>query len=546
VIDSADRLLAQTPQSNEAHSSKVRFWIILTAVFAAFFVITLRAQLGVAPWFAQAVDLFAAPLTLLALILAGLFPKVGEIGLTLVARLAATRFPFLPIALAALVLSVLGAVVVTGLIPISADEIVPMFQARAFASFNVVTQFDPLVVNGAIPLVSQGVFVLVSPDGAALSVYFPGLALLVTPLVWLGVPWLIGPLFGALALYLIGQLGYVLVDRATGIIAMLLAVVSGQFLTTAMTPYPEGVHLALSAAWVWLMVQGRPRHFFVAGLIGGLALALKNPFPHFLFAIPWFAWLIADRDRRGNLLPLIAGYLPGILTIGAWAILQGNFAPPTVVDDGGFWISKIEQLIQLPSAHTVALRVVELVSAWSWSAPGLLVLAFIGWLRTDDVRLRLLGLSFGMTVVGYTFFPDQQGLGYGARYFHAAWVALPVLGAAALTGLRSQVLMRYAFAAALFALPLVLPFQLLYGYSLQERRLAPIEALAGPGVDLYFVNFRGREGVSESVLASDLSGAGDIVLVSQGPVRDQLVVDRFFSGAQLVTENRWGSGYARP
>jgi hypothetical protein len=175
-----------------------------------------------------------------------------------------------------------------------------------------------------------------------------------------------------------------------------------------------------------------------------------------------------------------------------------------------------------------------------------LVLALVGWFRTEDVRLRLIGLSFGITVLGYAFFPDPQGLGYGARYFHAAWAALPILGAAALSGLRSPALTQFVFAAALFALMLVFPFQLVYSHSLQDRRVEPIRALAGPGVDLYFVNFTEREGVSETVLANDWSGTGDVVLVSQGASRDQLIVDRFFPGSELVTRNRWGSGYARP
>ena len=544
MTEAASRTLAL--QSSEPRSSEVPCWILIAAIFVAAVAVTLRVSFDGALWYAQAVDVIAAPMTLLAVVLGMALPGVGDIGIRAVAWISAQRFSFSFVALMALPLIAAGTVFVVGMIPIAADELVPIWQARLFASFEVVAHYEQALIDAVIPPVSQGVFVLVSPQGEAMSVYWPGQALLLTPLVWLGVPWLIGPLFGALAIYFIGRLTSALVDRWTGVVAMVLAVASGQFLLMAMTPFPEGVHLALSAAFVWLIVLGRPQHFFLAGLVGGLALALKNPFPHFVFAMPWVIWLLMSPARRRNVLPLFLGYLPWLVMIAAWVALQSQLAPPSVQDEGGFWVSKLSQLIQPPSGLILVVRLVELLSAWSWSAPGLLVLAAIGWTRTTDVRLRLLGASFVATVAGYLFFPDQQGLGYGARYFHPAWVALPILGAAALSMLRSPKVERLTFAACLLGLVLVLPAQLFYAHLLQQRQAAPTRALAAPGVDLYFVLFRGENGVSETVLANDLSGSGDVVLVSQGEARDQMVVDMLFPGSRLVTENEWGRGYARP
>jgi hypothetical protein len=531
---------------DEFAPTEVPFAILLAAVFVTCFVVALRFGLGTGAWFAQAVDVIAAPMTLLAILLALVMPRVGDTALRAMTRLTALRSPFLPLALAVLPLFALGTVLVVGVIPIAADELVPIFQARLFASFEAVAHYDPLLLDAAIPPVSQGVFVLVSPQGDAMSVYFPGQALLLTPFVWLGVPWLIGPVFGALGVYLIGRLGTTLINRTAGVFAMILALASGQFVMTALTPFPEGVHLTLSVAFLWLIVLGRPHHFLLAGLVGGLALALKNPFPHVLIALPWVLWLLVDSVRRRNLVPLIAGYVPGLVVIAAWLVLQNQLTPPSFHDEGGFWISKLGDIVELPTLFTVLVRFLEVVSAWSWSAPGLLVLAVIGWLRTDDQRVKLLGASFCITVVGYLFFPDQQGLGYGARYFHPAWGALPILGAAALIGLRNLRLTRFVFAAAVLSLVLVLPLHMFYGHLLNERRAEPLMALAAPGVDLYFVRFQGRNGVSETVLANDLAGTDEVVLVSQGDARDQQVVDRWFRGSRLVTKNEWGAGYARP
>jgi hypothetical protein len=449
-------------------------------------------------------------------------------------------------ATAVLPLLILGAIFVVGVTPISADELVPIFQARLFTTFTIVGHYDTQLINAVIPPVSQGIFVLVSQDGRAMSVYFPAMAILLTPFVWLGVPWLAGPLFGAFGLFLIGRLTNLLINRTAAVIAVVLTIASGQFLMTAMTPFPEGVQLGLSLLYVWLLLRDRPRDYLFAGLVGGFALALKNQFPHLLFALPWLIWLAVDRQRRHNLVPLALGYVPGLILIAGWLAIQNTLVTADLSAQGGFWLSKIAELVQVPSPYTITLRFLEVLSAWSWSAPGLLVLAAVAWFKTRDVRLKLLGMSFALTVVGYTLFPNQQGLGYGARYFHAAWAALPILAAAVLSAPGESLLRRYVLSAAVVGALVVLPVQLFYGHMLNDRRAEPIKALAAPGVNLYFVRFHGETGVSETVLADDLTGKSDIVLVSQGQSLDQRIVDRYFPGSRLVTTNSFGSGYERP
>ncbi len=43
----------------------------------------------------------------------------------------------------------------------------------------------------------------------------------------------------------------------------------------------------------------------------------------------------------------------------------------------------------------------------------------------------LFAASAVVTLVGYAFFPSDQGHGWGNRYFHSAWMALPLLATAA-------------------------------------------------------------------------------------------------------------------
>lgn len=109
------------------------------------------------------------------------------------------------IAVVAFVVLAAGSYLVFGTRPASPDEQVQLFQARLFAQFRVAATYPPGLFDRIIPIVYQNTFILVSPDGRAMSVYWPGWALLMTPFVWLGAPWLLGPAMASLGLYVIGD-----------------------------------------------------------------------------------------------------------------------------------------------------------------------------------------------------------------------------------------------------------------------------------------------------------------------------------------------------
>jgi hypothetical protein len=68
-----------------------------------------------------------------------------------------------------------------------------------------------------------------------------------------------------------------------------------------------------------------------------------------------------------------------------------------------------------------------------WAVPGLLILAVYGAIRwRHNTLCLLLAAAAVVTLVGYVFFPSDQGHGWGNRYFHSAWMALPLLATAAL------------------------------------------------------------------------------------------------------------------
>jgi hypothetical protein len=538
--------MTETPVAKRLVSDRVAVAVLLTAtaVVVTLLVVALVTD-GQMLWLAQWIDLPAAVLVLVSLLIGMLLPMPAIVRRTL-AHLSEPRHIYLFAAFVAFAVLAVGTVVVLGVTPISADEEAPLFQARLFAEFRIIAQYPAGMLDAVIPRVDQQVFIVVSPDGRAMSAYFPGWALLMTPFVWLGVPWLLGPAMGATAVYMIGRLAELLTNSKAAVIALILTLASGSFLLTGMSLYPAGGFLTLSLVYAWFLIRGGTRDYFLAGLVGGLALNLNNPIPHAVFALPWLLWLLLDPARRRRIVPLTIGYLPGLIVMVAWVFMQSSLATPEIASTGGLWTSKLPLLAAFPSIHSIGLRFLDLLTAWSWSSPGLLVLAAVGWWQTrDNIALRLLGASFASTVLLYTFYPTDQGLGYGARYFNVAWGVLPILAAAALWSPERYPLRRFVLTAALAGLILVVPLQLLVGHTQDDRRTAPMQALSGPGVDLYFVDFT-EGGVAETVLANDLSHGTEIVLVSQGPAIDQSIVDRWFPGARLVTHNLHGSGYARP
>jgi hypothetical protein len=209
-------------------------------------------------------------------------------------------------------------------------------------------------------------------------------------------------------------------------------------------------------------------------------------------------------------------------------------------------LDRLSQFINLPTLEIVVQRFWELLRAWAWSAPGLLLLAWVGWRRTrGQIGLQLLGASFISTVALYALFPDTQGLGYGARYYHVAWGALPILAAVPLATIGWERLRNFTLAAALVGLFMVVPLELTYGHGLAAISAGPMSELSMSGVNLCFVDFDQVRSPGLT-LNNDPSTAGFIVLISHGPQADQALVDRYFPGARLVIRTSFGSGYARP
>ena len=332
--------------------------------------------------------------------------------------------------------------------PLSMDEYAAVFQAKVFAAGALHGQFPPDLLDDLIPKGFQNHFLMVNrSSGAVFSAYWPGFSLLLAPFVWLGIPWACNPTLVAASFLLIGRIARDLIASplAAGW-ALLFALASPAFVANGITYYSMPAHLLFNLGFAWLLLSLSPLRLFLAGLVGGFALALHNPFPHLVFAAPWIVWVALQSEGRArNLFWLAAGYLPmvaglvlawslwqqQILQLGAAvAVAPGPVAPPDLLDRAVGLMGRLLHVLQMPDESIVYARLAGLVKLWLWAAPMLLLLAWWGGRESKSNGIRLLGASALTTFFAYFLIRFDQGHGWGYRYFHPAWGVLPILAAA--------------------------------------------------------------------------------------------------------------------
>ena len=367
------------------------------------------------------------------------------------------------------------------------DEYAPYFQSQVFAAGHLAGRFPAELLDWLVPPGFQNAFLVVSPTtGAVASVYMPGFALLLAPFAFAGVPWLCNPVLGAASLIVLHRLAMELFGnvRLAGLV-MLIAVASSAFSVNAMSYYSMTAHALANGCFALLLLRPTTLRCWLAGVVGSIALVLHNPLPHALFGLPWLVWLALRRDRLRTLPAMAAGYLPLFLVLGVgWtqftADLRTVAAP---IGEAGVnviehWGAALGSFLELPSPDLLFVRAVGLAKLWIWSVPVLLVAAFAGaWSGWSDHRLRLLALSCLTTLVGFLFVVFSQGHGWGFRYFHSAWLCLPLLAAAFVRQPATDrpdaphTTFSYVAAVAVLSLTLLLPLQVWQVHGFIARHL---------------------------------------------------------------------------
>ncbi|NQW48039.1 MAG: hypothetical protein HQ464_09775 [Planctomycetes bacterium] len=477
------------------------------------------------------------------------------------------------------------------------DEYAPLFQSQVFARGRLVAQWPPGLAPLLVSPENIGWFLEMSPvTGQACSSYWPGQAILMTPFTFLGIPWACNPAFSGCAVLLLAAVArHAFGDRAAGW-AVLFALASPVFAAYGISFYSMTAHLTLNLLYAWLLLGPTLPRVAGAGLVGGFALALHNPFPHFVFALPWLGWL-ATRSDRWSRLPVIglcyaATFLP--LDIGWRHVeesIRGNrpatvFAaateaavtakqpaddaaaqsapqpPPAVATGVAALLGNLRgyfTVLELPGfVDLLKGRVAALLRLIAWDSPGLVVLACWGfWRSRRATPARLFALSGLTTFLAYGLVVMSGGHGWGYRYFFSTWSCLPLLAAALAAadvaddeGGREQSkaascssadVLRVAGLAAVLSLAICLPVRLwqIHAYIADHlTQMPPRPAAAGFGSGDFVSFLDPGQGLFRNDLIRNhpFVARGPYVFVSHGPDADKAVIEQLAKNVGLKSQ----------
>lgn len=451
------------------------------------------------------------------------------------------------------------------------DEQSAMLQARTFAEGRLTPHVTPELVGLVVPKWFQGEFVLLSRhSGFYSSIYWPGYALLMTPFALLHIEWLCNPVLTALTL--VGV--FLLAKRLTrseeaAWWAVAITLCSAQVALQAASYFSMPAHLAINILFCLLFVQNTRRATFIAGLVGGFALVLHNPVPHFSFAFPWIVWMAFA--RRSHLAPLLTGYALVFLPIGlGWSAHLQIFDAPLYVSGGAQStgvdahspgaqvLSRVAVALRPPDAMLLLARGAGLCKLVVWAVPGAVGLAMLGWLqarreraqlaasgerdpfdehRFDASYLWLLGVSLAFNFALYFGVRFDQGHGWGFRYLHQTWMAIPILGGFFLAR-AGQTWKKMAAILCVLSLLLVLPIRAgdMNSVFASRQRFRPPAPPQTPSI-----TFVQEETPSNVWLQNDpFLRDPHWMLLFQSPSKNALLARRFLQNARLVGRGAWG------
>jgi hypothetical protein len=455
------------------------------------------------------------------------------------------------------VLCALASVLAYRAFPLSIDEFAACFQARLFASGQLFAHFgDKLVAWLTFPPFLDYFFIYQPDGGRVASSYMPGFALLLTPFMAAHVPWLLNPLLAAGSLLLIHRITLLIFeDEQTAGFSVLFAVASPAFFGHAISLYSMTAHLFLNLLFAWLLLRPSLARSALAGFAGSWALALHNPFPHFLFAVPWLLWVLRRERRWAHVGALAAGYLPlTALLVGGWMLLHARASSELhAATSTQSWLGHLLGAFDVRSFLGVArIRLLGLAKLVAWAVPGLVPFAVLGASRERaHVAVRLLAWSCLLTFFGYFAVSFTQSHGWGYRYFHSAWGALPILAAAALRARGTDAtpaahtrLLQTAFAWALLSVTLMNGARLYQISDFMQGHLAQRPPVPDDG-RAYFTFLKPQFGFHvEDLIQNDPLLRDDHVYLMSHGATDAAFLRRYAPSAVPVSESKTGATFA--
>jgi hypothetical protein len=466
----------------------------------------------------------------------------------------------LTVAAAATVISGVGSFYVYHHHPLAMDEYAQVFQSQVFASGHLAGRFPVALLDWLVPQGFQNNFLMVSRNtGEVASAYWPSFALLLTPFAWLGIPWMCNPVISGLTLLGIYRLAlriYGSTDAAG--FALLFTVASPVFFANGISYYSMPAHLLANTVFALLLSRPSPMRALTAGVVGSIALTLHNPVPHLLFALPWLIWVITRENGIRLGVCLAAGYAPLCLLLGLgwfWFTLELRHVAAGTADsaqaDG---VQHLVNVFALPDTGVLFARLVGIAKIWIWAVPGLLVLAALGaWRWRSEPICRLLLWSGLATLIGFLFVPADQGHGWGFRYFHTAWLVLPLLAAGAFsrsvdsrpTPGETTPLLGFAVSTALLTLLIAVPFRAVQIHELISDQLQQMPTCAVPSRCVVILNPNRLFYGADLVQNDPFLRSNTVLLISNGTEEDAQMMRTRFPGYRRQRQDGRGEVWVR-
>lgn len=236
-----------------------------------------------------------------------------------------------------------------------------------------------------------------------------------------------------------------------------------------------------------------------------------------------------------------------ILGLG-WPLVYRQQVPSECLGTAGA-LSSMLAVFSLPSSEIMTARVHAVAKLDLWAVPGLVATAAADAFVMRGAAARCLVASAAQTFGGYLLVPFFHGFGWGYRYFHQAWVVLPVLSAGALAGIAGAPLLQrrvlsFVVAAGLGSILVMLPVRsvLIEGFAREILDQVPARS-AGDGRQIVFIDTRcGRHTLN--LVQSDPFIAGDeLRFAALGPEKDRQTAERLLDRpamtARLPCAERW-------
>ena len=314
---------------------------------------------------------------------------------------------------------------------VTADEYLADFQARIFLRGKFQAEVPSAWVS-AERFLNLPFFVQYFPNTHSWnSVYLPVYAAMRAVFQSVGLQSLLNPFLAALTVIAVyGTARNIWPESKTNaLVAIGLLVSSSQFLVMSMTSYSMPAHLALNTIWLWLYSRPDRGWFYLAPLVGVLAIGLHQPIVHALFALPFLLRLVLQRRWRAVLIfaPI---YLAGCALWFAW---QARYQ---VGGSGG-----IGSFFKILNPRMPIIQSMNLLLIIGWASLATPLLAVLGASQFFKVRPIIQDsiLSCVLTFGFYFFFYLDQAHGWGYRYFHGAIVCFLIVGVAGFNRLSNLV-----------------------------------------------------------------------------------------------------------